>query len=211
MVFECSAEFGGFCLNRELLQGPDLTNTLFGVLTRFRQDKVAVMADIEGMISQVRVPKNDRDLLRFLWWQNGDIEQPLIDHRMKVHVFGAVSSPSCANFALKRAAQDQSGNFSDDVTSTIHRNFYVDDCLFSTSSVQEAVKMTSDLTAACEGRGFHLTKWVSNEQEVLKTIPEKERAKSVRDLNLDDKNQVTERALGIIWSTGEDTFRVKLI
>ena len=209
VVFDCSAEFGGFCLNRELLQGPDLTNTLFGVLTRFRQDKVAVMADIEGMFSQVRVPKDDRDLLRFLWWQNGDIEQPLIDHRMKVHVFGAVSSPSCANFALKRAAQDQSDNFSD-VTSTIHRNFYVDDCLFSTSSVQEAVKMTSDLTAVCEGRGFHLTKWVSNEQEVLKTIPEKERAKGVRDLNLDDKNQVTERALGIIWSTGEDTFGAKI-
>ena len=44
---------GVFCLNRELLQGPDLTNTLFGVLTTFQQDKVALMADIEGMFSQV--------------------------------------------------------------------------------------------------------------------------------------------------------------
>ncbi|XP_030854473.1 uncharacterized protein LOC115929512 [Strongylocentrotus purpuratus] len=210
VVFDCSAEFGVFCLNRELLQGPDLTNTLFGVLTRFRQDKVALMADIEGMFSQVRVPKDDRDLLRFLWWEKGDIEQPLTDHRMKVHVFGAVSSPSCANFALKRAAQEQADSFSNEVTSTIQKNFYVDDCLFSTPSVQRAVKLATDVTAACEGRGFHLTKWVCNEPEVMKTIPEKEKAKSVQDLSLDNKNQVTERALGIIWSTSEDTFGVKI-
>eukprot|EP00057_Strongylocentrotus_purpuratus_P015238 XP_011669712.1 PREDICTED: uncharacterized protein LOC100890342 [Strongylocentrotus purpuratus] len=210
VVFDCSAEFGVFCLNRELLQGPDLTNTLFGVLTRFRQDKVALMADIEGMFSQVRVPKDDRDLLRFLWWEKGDIEQPLTDHRMKVHVFGAVSSPSCANFALKRAAQEQADSFSNEVTSTIQKNFYVDDCLFSTPSVQQAVKLATDVTAACEGRGFHLTKWVCNEPEVMKTIPEKEKAKSVQDLSLDHKNQVTERALGIIWSTSEDTFGVKI-
>ncbi|XP_071486966.1 uncharacterized protein [Diadema antillarum] len=210
VVFDCSAEYGDFSLNRELLQGPDLANKLFGVLTRFRQDRVAMQADIEGMFSQIRVPKRDRDMLRFLWWENGDIERPLTEHRMKVHVFGAVSSPSCANFALKRAAQDQTGSFSDEVIRTVHRNFYVDDCLCSTQSVQEAEKLVSDLTEICRGRGFRLTKWLCNEPEVLAKIPVEERAKSVRDLSLDVKNEITEKALGIVWSTNEDTLGVTI-
>ncbi|XP_071479632.1 uncharacterized protein [Diadema antillarum] len=210
VVFDCSAEYGDFSLNRELLQGPDLANKLFGVLTRFRQDRVAMQADIEGMFSQIRVPKRDRDMLRFLWWENGDIERPLTEHRMKVHVFGAVSSPSCANFALKRAAQDQTGSFSDEVIRTVHRNFYVDDCLCSMQSVQEAEKLVSDLTEICRGRGFRLTKWLCNEPEVLAKIPVEERAKSVRDLSLDVKNEITEKALGIVWSTSEDKLGVTI-
>ena len=101
VVYDCTANYRGASLNKQLLQGPDLTNSLLGVLTRFRQDKVALMSDIEGMFSQVLVPKEDRDLLRLLWWDGGDTQKPLTEYRMKVHVFGAVSSPSCANYALK--------------------------------------------------------------------------------------------------------------
>ena len=51
----------------KLLQGPDLTSNLLGVLTRFRQEKYAFMADIEKMFFQVRVRKEDQSFLRFLW------------------------------------------------------------------------------------------------------------------------------------------------
>lgn len=54
-MFDCSAEFEGHSLNRELLQGPDLTNSLLGVLCRFRQETVAFACDIEGMFHQVKV------------------------------------------------------------------------------------------------------------------------------------------------------------
>ena len=37
----------GESLNEMLYKGPDLTNSLVGVLTRFRKDRVAVMADID--------------------------------------------------------------------------------------------------------------------------------------------------------------------
>ena len=51
--FDCSAEYEGEALNKHLLQGPDLTNKLVGVLSRFRQEPVAFMADIEAMFLQV--------------------------------------------------------------------------------------------------------------------------------------------------------------
>ena len=76
VVFDCAASFQGKSLNEELLQGPDLTNGLVGVLTRFRHEHIALISDIEAMYHQVRVPDEDSDLLRFLWWPQGDLSQP---------------------------------------------------------------------------------------------------------------------------------------
>ncbi len=131
VVYDCTSTFQGTSLNSELLQGPDLMNTLLGVLLRFRQDTVAVMADIEGMFHQVKVSEEDKDFLRFLWWPDGNTNDLLSEYRMTVHLFGAVSSPSCANFALKRTADDNEGKVDAEVLSTIQNIFFVDDCLKS--------------------------------------------------------------------------------
>lgn len=66
VVFNCRATFKEMSLNSELLQGPNLTSSLLGVLTRFRQVSVAVMGDIQAMFHQVKVTEQDKDLLRFL-------------------------------------------------------------------------------------------------------------------------------------------------
>ena len=66
VVFDCSAQFESESLNKHLLQGPDLTNNLMGVLCRFRRKPVALICDIEAMFHQMKVPEECRDLLRFL-------------------------------------------------------------------------------------------------------------------------------------------------
>lgn len=73
-VFDCEASFHGITLNKQLLQGPDMTGSLIGILTRFRHEQVAVTADVESMFHQVKVPPEDADLLRFLWWPDGNGE-----------------------------------------------------------------------------------------------------------------------------------------
>ena len=55
VVFDCAATYNGISLNSQLLQGPNLMNNLVGVLIRFRQEKIALAADIEAMFNQVRV------------------------------------------------------------------------------------------------------------------------------------------------------------
>ena len=67
IVFNLAAVFSGVSLNSKLLKGPDLTSSLVGVLMRLRTQPVAVVADIEKMFHQVRVPRRDRDVLRFFW------------------------------------------------------------------------------------------------------------------------------------------------
>jgi len=129
VVFDCSAKFRGSSLNDQLLQGPDLTNMLVGVLTRFWQEQVAFMSDIESMFYQVRVRPSDCNYLRFLWWSDGDIDKEPEEYQMLVHLFGGASSLSCANYALKRTAEDNKEDFDAITVETVKKNFYVDDCL----------------------------------------------------------------------------------
>ena len=65
VVFDCLAKYRGSFLNDQLLQGPDVTNTLVGVLTQFREDSVAFMTDVEGMFYQVRLQPDDCKYLQF--------------------------------------------------------------------------------------------------------------------------------------------------
>jgi hypothetical protein len=106
VVFDCAAQFNGTSLNDELLPRPDQTNNLVGVLTRFREHPVALVADVEGMFHQVRVSPDDHDALRFLWWPNDDLSREPVDYCMQVHLFGSTSSPSCASFCLRKTADD---------------------------------------------------------------------------------------------------------
>ena len=76
IVFDAAAEYEGTSLNKNLLSGPDMTNSLDGVPLRFRQGTTGIAADIEGMFHQIRVRGEDQDSLRFLWLTN-TYEDPL--------------------------------------------------------------------------------------------------------------------------------------
>lgn len=209
VVFDCGAEFKGMSLNKQLLQGPNLTSSLLGVLTRFRQEPVAVMADIEAMYHQARVDEEHRDLLRFLWWPAGDIEQSHVEYRMKVHPFGATSSPSCACYALRKTAEDNSQNIAPEVISAVCNNFYVDDLLKSLTSEREAVIMVKKIIELCQRGGFKLNKWMSNSHQVSCNISQEHRSKNMHELGLDRDKLPFERALGLYWGVEADVFSFK--
>ncbi|XP_068680362.1 uncharacterized protein [Montipora foliosa] len=204
VVFDCSAKYRDTSLNSQLSQGPDLTNSLVGVLTRFRKGPVALMADIESMFLQVRVPLEDANALRFLWWPNGDLQSEPEEYQMLVHLFGATSSPSCASFALRQTAEDNKNDFDPVTMETVQRNFYVDDCLKSVETEEKANKLQEELRRLLSRGGFHLTKFMSNSMKVLESVPESERTLSVQ--NLDFENPTLERALGVRWDVASDKF-----
>lgn len=184
VVFNCSADFQGHSLNRHLLQGPDLMNSLVGVLCCFRQEPVAFACDIEGMFHQVHVNEEHRDLLRLLWWEQGDITKEPTEYRMTVHLFGATSSPGCANLALRTAADDSINEFGAEAASFVKENFYLDDGLKSVPTVPAAIESIKNNTEMCVKSGFRLHKFTSNSKEVVKSTPVELRAKEIKELDL---------------------------
>lgn len=202
-VFDAASTFAGTSLNDKLLQGPDLINNLVGILVRFRQDPVALIADIEAMFHQVRVTPEDCDALRFLW-SDGDLNKPPEEYKMLVHIFGAKSSPCCANKALKQTADDNETKYGKSVADVVRRNFYVDDLLKSTVTVEQAIDLALKLIALLQEGGFRLTKFLSNRREVLQAIPAKERASPTLDLDLDQLP--INRTLGLCWDAETDEF-----
>ena len=112
------------------------------------------------------------------------------------------------NFALQKTATDNTDEFDEDVAETIKRNFYVDDCLKSALNDDVAIQLAADLRGILQRGGFHLTKWVSNSPKALASIPEIDRAGSVKDLCLE---QLTlEHALGVHWVIRLDQFGFKI-
>ena len=121
VVFDSSAEFNSVSLNRELLPGPDLMNSLLSVLMRFRRENYAIMCDVEQMFFSFHVNQEHRHFLRFLWFRDNDPKQPVIEYQMNVHLFGNGPSPAIATYGLRKTVEDE--KFSAEVTNFMHREF----------------------------------------------------------------------------------------
>ena len=209
IVFDCAAKHKGASLNDALYQGPVLTNSLVGVLTRFRKNNIALVADIEQLFHQVKVKSDDCDALRFLWWPNGNLAKTPEIYQMVVHLFGATSSPCCAVFSLRQTVFDFGKEFDPRIANTVLNNFYVDDCLCSVSSVAEGIEVAKKLPELLSKGGFRLTKWLSNNNEVLQSIPATELCSSLQFHELDV--DVKERVLGVYWNVQDDEFGFNVV
>ncbi len=125
------------------------------------------------------------------------------EYRMAVHLFGAASSPGCANFGLKHLARQHKAIYP--LASTfVEKNFYVDDGLVSVPSIEEAKKLITESQELCKRGGLRLHKFNSNEEAALACLDPSERAETIEPLGLDPTP--SERALGIQWSIKTDTF-----
>ena len=210
VVFDCSNTFEGESLNKHLLQGPDLMNKLVGVLTRFRQEEIAITCDVEQMFHNFMVSEEHRDYLRFLWFQDGDMNKPIVTYRMNVHLFGAVSSPGCANFGLRKTAQEGEREFGEDIANFLRNDFYVDDGLRSVKTTEDAINLITKSQAMCAKAGLRLHKFASNSVEVLEAVAAEDRAKEIKDLDLRHDTLPIQRSLGTYWCIESDTFQFRI-
>ena len=163
------------------------------------------MADLECMFYQVRVPHSERDLLRFLWWPNGDPSRDVIECHMHTHIFETTSSPAVALYVLQKTALDNATEFSPDAVNAILESFYVDDCLKAVATVEE-LSLSAELRSLTQKGGFCLTGWVSNSHDVIEYIPPSERSKNVTNIDLDYDDFPSEKALGVLWEVESDQF-----
>jgi hypothetical protein len=209
VVFDCSARFKDQSLNEHLLTGPDLTNSLAGVLCRFRQHPIAIMCNIEKMFHQFIVKKADHDFLRFLWRENGDLSMEPVEYRMRIHSFGTTSSPGCTKYRLKYLAKTHQEMFPL-ASEFVQNDFYVDDGLTSLDSKEDAIWLIRDSKELCAKGGLRLLKFISNDKNVIDSVPVSERPMDVKDLNLSGEHLPIEQALGVKWNLQNDMLCFKI-
>ena len=166
IVFDCAAEVKGVSLNNSLIQGPDLTNFLVGVLTRFREGPFALVADIRFMCHQVIVNNEDKNVLKFLWWKECDFTKQPDVCRMTFHFFGSKSSPSCASFALRHTAELFKDQYSANAVKAVQRNF-----LFSAATLEEGRSTAREVAQMLSKVGFVLIIWITNTPKALEDFP----------------------------------------
>ena len=127
-------------------------------------------------------------------------------------MFGDESSPSCSNFALRKTANDKRDEYLSYVTKILERNFYVDDMLKSFQTATEAKDVIRKDKELCVKRGFNLTKFTSNREEVLRSIADEDKRENISDEALIFGKLSEDKALGVKSNISKDTlgFQTKM-
>jgi len=97
-VFDGSCKVGNNpSLNHCLEKGPNMLELIPSILLRFRGKKVGVISDIRKAFLMVGVAKEDRDMQKFLWWEEGQDNtetcKSIVPYRHCRVIFGLNCSP----------------------------------------------------------------------------------------------------------------------
>ena len=87
VVFNCSKKCVVKNPNDHVYTDFDIFYILIGVLTRFRQEPVAIVADIKAVSLRAKVYAEDEQVLQFLWFCLGELDSKTEDYCMTANAF----------------------------------------------------------------------------------------------------------------------------
>jgi len=85
-------------------------------------------------------------------------------------------------------------------------DFYVDDLLSGTSTLEDIIKLQQEISSLLQTAGLILRKWACNNSSFLNTIPRKLQD-TQQTLSLDNVDGVT--TLGLLWNPKLDQLQVR--
>ncbi|XP_037787350.1 uncharacterized protein LOC119582910 [Penaeus monodon] len=104
IVFDFSATYLGHQLNFYWDKGPDILNSLIGVLLRMRQEMIVIMGDISKMYHSIRLDETDQNTHRFVW-RNFNLDKTPEHYKLARVTFGDRPSGIVATLALRHTAE----------------------------------------------------------------------------------------------------------
>ena len=176
-MFDASAKVGkNPSLNECLYSGPCLLTLLFTILLRFRLQKIGLISDIKQAFLNVSVGDQNRDYMRFLWFNNPLSSNPkIIVMRFLRVMFGIISSPFLLNGTIRYHLQKYRERWEQFVVKFL-RDLYVDDSTSVFNTVQEGYEFYEKAKTIMNDAGFELRKWASNSPELMNLINNKEKS-----------------------------------
>lgn len=201
VVFDGSAKFrNGLCLNDLMCNGPVVQRSLFDTLLLFRTYKYTIQCDIRHMYRMIQVHPDHRRLQNILWRENGVVNVL----QLQTLTYGLTSSAYLATRCLIELANRYKSKYPL-ASAAIVNSSYVDDIQTGCNTFDEAIRLKNELISLMQLAGFELHKWVSNNFELLKDIPQNTLGIECRDLDCD--KSVT-KILGIVYDAQSDVFRL---
>ncbi|XP_064646214.1 uncharacterized protein LOC135499400 [Lineus longissimus] len=198
VVYDGEAVYAGTSLNDQMLPGPKLQQEILDILITFRQGAIALMGDIKEMFSQVLLDPVDCRYHRILW-QDKTFESTRLP-------FGDRASPFLAQLVIRTHAEKHSSEYPL-AAEACRRSLNMDDALPSVDHVPIAKAMRRELTELLGKAGFAIRKWMSNNIEVLKDVPEESRSPGIVDL--EESDLPCQKPLGVLWNAEKDVIGYK--
>lgn len=200
VVFDASAKTSsGISLNDVLKVGPTIQDDLFSIILRFRTHNYVITSDIEKMYRMIYVTESDKNLQQIVWRSNPDEE--LKTYKLNTVTYGTASAPFLAIRSLHQVAYDNLEKYPE-ACNIILKDFYVDDLIFGTSSIDDAIKLKNQISSILASAGFVLRKWTSNAKSILQLD---NNTKDLPQFFITDVNDKNVKTLGIFWEPNQDS------
>lgn len=207
VVFDASCKTStGVSLNDCLIAGPTIQRELASTLLNFRSYNIAFISDIEKMYRMINVHTDDRNYQRILWRDSS--MNPIKTFRLNTVTYGTSSAPFQAIRCLNEIGTRIKLTYPL-ASSKILEDFYVDDLLSGSDSIENAIELKQQICEALQGYGMHLRKWTSNSKEFLQSIPQSNIESSEFEL-IDQQSAPTVKTLGLHWNPNTDVFSFKV-
>lgn len=206
VVFDASAKSTtGFSLNDCLMVGPQLQDSITGIMLRFRTYQIAFTADIEKMYRQIMVTPEHRDFQRIIWRPSPTV--PIQEYRLNTVTYGTSTAPYLAVKCLQQLAETKRHMYPDAARVAL-RDCYMDDATSGSNTLEDAKRTVHQLIQLCKEGGFQLRKWTTSNQTLLETIPEELReTKTLIEMQSED---TTIKTLGTYWNPSKDEYSFTL-
>ncbi|XP_030757751.1 uncharacterized protein LOC115883521 [Sitophilus oryzae] len=154
VVFDASAKSSsGFSLNNVQYVGPTNQQDVFSILTRFRIHEFVLTGDISKMYRQVLIDSNETKFQKIFWRSQSD--EKINVYKLNTVTYGTASAPYLGVRCLFQIADENENKFPI-VSNIIKRDFYMDDVLTGSDSIEELLQIQKDLVNLLSSYGFEL-------------------------------------------------------
>ena len=138
-------------LNECLEKGPNLTPLVFDVLLKFRLHHIGITADIEKAFHQIMISPDDYDMLRLLWVDDVDSQEPqVIQYRFCRLVFGCNPSPAILQCVIQHHLSRYKNSHAD-IVRLLSETLYVDDFPGGASNSEEGFRVYCQVKEVMKG------------------------------------------------------------